>query len=381
MDGRVLALGSVAALAALSSRRGSSNQEKPQIHYDEYWNPDHERLFKQFREQGVDYKQLADAILSDSRSNMVTAVLTVSTYAYWKNGEQVFVIGPELQELFAMTDLNKVPEWAIQFPYKSYYVALPNCPWRLKDPLTGWHQVGGAYVRVMQPEEFPPNYPHRGPVISLVVWGLPNENARFKGDDSVAFAKIDIGDAYDNHEGLEKYFSAKAGAPGGEMTGTDPYMDPWKNEPLHREAVRNVLRVIVNSAIYMNTSDALMEGDPEYARQNAARRRIEDQIRSLEMSSKKGRQVRRGTEKLQKKKRYTSGANVIWIGRGEEAGKSRSSAKPSSGRKMRRHWVRGHWKFPARKSGERIAVWIKPFQRGSYDGPAGRKRTYKLGDE
>jgi hypothetical protein len=389
MDGRALALGSMAVLAALSVRKGSFNSDKLVLHYDEYWKPNQDGYFQALREQGATLHEIANIILGHPGATMTAAILTASQYAYWLSGQQVFVVGPKLQHLFALTALNKVPEWAIKFPYDAYYLALPDCPWKIRDPHTGWHQVGGAYVRVLDESEYPSDYPNRGPVISMVVWGMPNENSKFKGDDAVSYAQLDIGEAYDDYGSLESYFEHKAGKRGDEMVGGPVPMrmvagaDPWKTEPDHREAVRNVLRVIINSAIYMNTSAALFEGDDEYSRQNAARRRIEDEIVSLSRSGKKGRQVKRGTEKLRKKKRNFSGASVIWIGRGEQEGEPKvSSSSRSSGRKMRRHWVRGHWKFPARKHGERKAVWIKPFQRGSYDPESSKKhRKYKLGDK
>ncbi|MAG24073.1 hypothetical protein CMI47_00705 [Candidatus Pacearchaeota archaeon] len=391
MDGRALALGSIAVVAALSSRRGSPNSDDVVLHFDEYWDPNLDVFFGKMREAGLDLQQVATVAQQYPQATLTTVVLVVTQYAYWLGDQQVFIIGRKLQEMFANTDLSKVPEWAIKFPYPAYYLALPDCPWSIFDPHTGWHQVGGVYVRVMEPAELP-DVEERGeyPVLSMVVWGMANEKSKFKGDDAVAFVHLDIGEAFSPVYGnIEEYFTEKTGKRGRPMTSAAGLpmrakegVDPWRTQPKHREAVRNVLRVIINSAIYMGSEGARRETDPRFAKENRARQKIVDQIGELQRSGAKGRRIRRGTEKLEKKKRNFSGANVVWIGKHEKEGrpKLQPGAAVRSRKPMRRHWVRGHWRFAARKHGERKPVWIRPFQRGTYDPDVTTppKRKYKL---
>jgi hypothetical protein len=74
-----------------------------------------------------------------------------------------------------------------------------------------------------------------------------------------------------------------------------------------------------------------------------------------------------------------SGAVTTWLGRQIEEGAGLDEAPASSTdarRPLRRHWVRGHWRRPARKHGPRELRWIQPFLRGL--GEAVTSRIYEL---
>ena len=76
----------------------------------------------------------------------------------------------------------------------------------------------------------------------------------------------------------------------------------------------------------------------------------------------------------------SAAADLYSLGRTIEASPDELGDEGGTGeaRALRRHWVRGHWRRPARKHGPRVLVWIQPFLRGS--GEPVPSRTYRLED-
>jgi len=101
--------------------------------------------------------------------------------AYAKAGQQVFCVGPRLQQMLTDTDVSKVPEDFLKFPYPCVYVATPDCPWEIFGGITGMHQVGGFYMYQKSARE-----------LLFAIWGKANENSQTTDDDATFWLLLDL---------------------------------------------------------------------------------------------------------------------------------------------------------------------------------------------
>lgn len=251
---------------------------------------------------------------------------------YAKNGQQVFHVGPVMQELFDECLLTEVPATHIRLPYKCFYVVLPDCPWFIwGGNRTQWHRVAGVYVREIRQD-----------IWHLTFWGQANERSTTVDDDATFWCDLGFREApHVEREGvpfydLEAYCTTLLNHPSTFLTGLDPPSMPpdWDQ---HKETLRHVWRVIFNLLLYLNSDRPdLQRGQADEAERKALQRKL-----GQKKSGSKVAKVRRQLDRL-------SQATITWVGQGIER-RSRE-AQADTGRTVRLHRRRGH----------RHAYWVGP---------------------
>jgi hypothetical protein len=343
-DGSLLAIGAAgaAALAAALASRGSRAVERPFIHYDEVVRGPLERISAMGNEllaRGVP-KAEVDRLIQEAMARGLAATERRTfkfVHAFQASGEQVFVVGPRLQEMFVQTSLAKVPRDMIRLPYPGYYVALPSAPWRMWSRMHGYSEIRGIYVMA------------RDYGMDLLLFGPVRPSADSSAMNE-AYVPLDVNAAYAAGLDLEDYLVESL------SRSIQARMVELPTEALGHivETHLNALRVVINAALYVNASGAELTADPDRI---AQRRRaiLEEELRRTG-KPKKRRLLERERAKL-------SGATVTWLGRRiEDAAAAEATRAP--GRKMRQHWVRGHWKMPFRRAGGPQLRWVQPYERG-----------------
>ena len=345
--------------------------ERPWIHYDAVLKPALAKLtdlLNEYIAKGVP-RQQADRLIRDtvqkSTSESEKRALEFGE-AYIASGQQVLVVGPVLQEMFVETSLEKVPRDALLLPYDCYYIALPNCPWRMLSRMHGWTCLRGIYV--MKHDDHTWRILLEGPIV-----GSPDHSAV-----NEAYLFIDLDEVYPSSGpgDLEGYYVEKLGEA---IRKRMQQLEPEGLAEIMQTQI-NALRVVVNSALYWNSGGKEIVADSEYAKNLADLRRLEAEKKKILASSLRERSKRREIDRIEDKAGRLSGATVVFVGPSIESrdlGEAPGEEMTSTGRRsMRRHWVRGHWRMPARKSGERLLVWVQPFQRGGSQKGEVTSRTY-----
>ena len=313
--------------------------------------------------------------------HLQAAVTSMATYE--ESGQQVFVVGPRLQEMFSETSLREIPSGALKTPYNSFYVALPGCEFSIwGDESTGWHRLSGFYVVDLIPAFQDMGLDAVGEhgekdAWLFFLWGAENSYSRGYGDDASFFFTVDKSaldrSGLDLEEWLRKKLSSKS------LTHRDHTWDqitrwPGQGESPGRsasEAQKNegqlgasifAIRVFFNLLMYLRAADPEVVGDPEADANTKERKRLEKRIKETK-NAKKRRQAQRALTRI-------SSATIHYVGPSIEEAQEEELAK--TGR--RRHWVRGHWRQFRRGKW----TWIQPHQRGR---AGALPRTYSLADE
>lgn len=305
---------------------------------------------------------------------LASTLLIRSMIDYVAHGRQSFVVGPRLQEMFTQTSLpEQVDAWMLQTPYPAFYVALPGCHGQIWGTYNTMSTVRGVMVDM----EF------RSGHMALLLWaplpveriiahhGLderqlsPEAKKELRGQGNDSYLIFNIEEAVSDPRGLEAHI-----------------LDHWERSvaeegwPQHAVAATaksrvDILKIVLGTILYLQSERNERTPDPAAAQTNAERAELQAKLRNLKTPAKR----RKIEDKL---KSLPTGGTVTYLGRSiEEA----SQAAEASGdpRSLRRHWVRGHWRRPARKHGPRVLVWVQPFLRGS--GEAIPARAYKLPEE
>jgi hypothetical protein len=133
----------------------------------------------------------------------------------------------------------------------------------------------------------------------------------------------------------------------------------------------NILKIVLGTILYLQSERKELSADPAAAQARAERAELEARLRNTKTPAKR----RKIEEKIGA---IPTGGTITYLGRTIEASPDEPGDEGGTGeaRALRRHWVRGHWRRPARKHGPRVLVWIQPFLRGSGDPVP--SRTYKL---
>lgn len=314
--------------------------------------------------------------------SMNIQVCTMLDYLHW--GSQTVVVGPNMQEAFADTELGKVPATHLKFPFPAYWLALPEnedirvyggdpetvvatsevMGETIKTYGTGWHKVKGAYVinrkegllvHMWAPDPEDPEIRKRlselanGPTklgLSGTVgldWAHQWFTMRFLPDqdleDTIREVYTDINrEVFDPHP-------------------NDPSRTYWQESCMgiqHEGEGRDImvnsscrmLRIIINSALYMTSPKA----DIAHIRSDKRERLLQQAQDLKEIAARNG--FRKGRRKLQREaKRKTQKAErykspIVWIGpKVEEKMRSQKAAM----QKQREHTTRkghvrkGHW--------------------------------------
>jgi hypothetical protein len=381
MAGDLLALGAAGALALASiagKRSGSkAEREAPRVFFDEIeptisiLRPELDRAVRRrdgwrdmvARFTGVPAPAVAMDALGDSAARGWYA-----TWAFERAGRQTFVLGPRMQELLLRTAVKVVPPEFLRFPYPAYYLALPGSDLKLYKPGRGILAVRGISVVVLDERK-----------VMLLVWA-PGRDPLDYVDASIL---IDLERAALHPRGFEGYMSS-IHSYGMAMRG---YTTTWPKPMLAMvdETQRMVVRLVINSMLYLQAENAERKLDRDRAEQDRAARQARKRLGQLEriLGSKPDRRARRAAERERKRLERDSGrlpppGTVTWLGRSVELDPIEAARQRVEGVKMRRHWVRGHWKVPHRKRAPPRLIWVQPFQRGGGgEGPAYRKRRYE----
>ena len=360
MNGSKLALGAVGVLAAATAlaRRGSLAAADSEYEIEVWYD-----TVRPFVLEGASHmeKQVGRPVseqesLSVMASNMrkrggdIEAMNLSHAHVWIDAGKQVFAVGPALREMFVNTGLEKVPRRAIALPYTSFAVALPACPWRLWSQSQGWHEVRWAWVVQASPSMFSVMMiaPHEGRPgeFSSGVWSMDLDEVYGSGGDLESYLSVRMAES----------FRAKQGVPSSVQVEVS-------------ETHILFLRVLVNLLLYLQSNGADLVKDESFLAQIARAKQIEIEKKR----TRKPKLIRR----LERESSKLSGATVTWLGRRIEREAARQAvSEPGSRRAMRRHWVRGHWKWPARKT-DRKLTWVMPYERGGR-GQSVTGRTYRV---
>lgn len=405
------AVGALAALAAAGSsgsaaRHGSVEQavERPRNLYDEY-EPSFKDAAREVAEglgpaepeEAVapdqshmilagfsrilgDHKRmrLSRQVLARSRAPEALAgtLLFDALIDYVRSGEQSFIVGPRLQEMFRQTKLPKVERWMLQPPYRCFYLALPGCELPLWGTQDGFAAVKGAFV----------DFDHQPGSMSVLIWaptggdkviaehyphlrGKQLEEARRRlahlGNDS--YLTFNISAALADPAGIEAHI----------LRRWDSFVqeEGWSGSArtVSAETRREVLKIVLGTMLYLQSDRQDLSPDRIMQALAEERAGLRERIRRVKNPTKR----RKAEQRLAS---LPSGAVGTWLGRGIEEATDAEPFQPEGDRRtMRRHWVRGHWRRPARKHGPRVLRWIQPFQRGG--GEDITSRTYELSSE
>lgn len=408
MNGAHIALGAATALvvaAGLQGSRGSSASaqggaaaprpveaiERPHLFFDS--QPARLRqlvLQAAALQQGPDPEgatSIMEAVVRDSRlfvgrsrfeieqlaREMVGSLMFRSLVDYVVHGQQSFAVGPRLQEMFKETALpSEMEAWMLRVPYPAFYIALPEC----SDKIWGTYDTFSHVRGVMVDTEYMPG--HMALLISAPIktellmahHGISSgmtevERGELSGGGNDSYIIFNIEDAVADPRGIEYHildrwqrFVSDEGWPSVAVKTT-------------AEARLNVLKIVLGSILYLQSDRRDLSLDARMVREKDERGELEARARRTKNPAKR----KKAEEQLRS---LPSGAVTTWLGRQieEGAGLDEAPASTDARRPLRRHWVRGHWRRPARKHGPRELRWIQPFLRGA--GEAVVSRIYEL---
>ena len=135
---------------------------------------------------------------------------------YERFGQNSYVVGPKVQDLFRRTELSKITPDMVVEPQASFYIALQDCPWRIwGGPRTKWHHVEGIYVSVTDsvdatgmwgdPEAVSGDAKReRG--INVLICAKPNERSVGPSDDATLWFNLNLERWVQKEEDLETFF-------------------------------------------------------------------------------------------------------------------------------------------------------------------------------
>ena len=188
---------------------------------------------------------------------------------YDRFGQNTYVIGPKVQELFRRTNLSKVTREMIEPPQAAFYIALNDCPWRLwGGERTQWHNLTGVYVAFTKAVNSKDQAAPREYGIHFALWGEANERSLGPTDDTILWYSINLEEWVRQGVDLEQFFAGHSVMLANEedhtkWKGGDP-IDP-ENLPFipttpeniqeQRVTLTNVLRLVLNICLYMSSDD------------------------------------------------------------------------------------------------------------------------------
>lgn len=296
---------------------------------------------------------------------------------YVKAGKNSFVVGPKLQAMFEQTSIPKVESWMINPPYSAFWIALPECQlkiWGIYNTMAAVRGVmvdmdyksGHMALNMWAPVPLKtalkayPEYHHLIPSKKLA------ESFEYAGNDS--FVVFNIHDAIQDPRGIEEHILDKWSQAMAMSTKDHGAWPKFAIEETGKARVQ-ILKIVLGTLLYLQSDRQDLSPDRIMEKLQSEGEQLTVRIRRTKNKSK----IRKMQRKLDS---LPSGPVSTWLGRKIEEGTTDSQEAPTNRRAMRRHWVRGHWRRPARKHGPRVLRWIQPFQRGG--GAPVASRTYTL---
>jgi len=293
---------------------------------------------------------------------------------YRQYGQQSFVAGPHLQEMFDRTSLEGVPQDQLKMPFPCLYLALPDCPWKIWGGVTGWHNVSGVMLR----------YDEGSNSFTFFLWGAENEKARVAGDDASFWLNLDLNEADRMGLDLETYLLTVMGDRERELSDTHPdtaIAEQRRGEIYNQieDTAISIIRVAFNLLIYLQSNSPERSVDPKQVARKQERKDIQRQLSRIKNPKKRRTKV----NALQRRLAQLSDACVTWIGESIERSAGTSHGRKPGQRRVR-HWVRGHW-WPRLSNKDAIARWgirwKQPFERNKDCEEAEPSRHYRFKDD
>jgi hypothetical protein len=381
-DGRLLVLGAIGAvtlLGAAASKGSRSASSKVWIHYDAVAKEEIAKLTESLNgmvARGMSRRE-ADRLLAEAMrgSPEVEQRGMMFVNGFLEAGQQVFVVGPHLEELFENTSLDRVPREALKAPHKAFWIALPESDLRLWSRRNGWCKLRGMYVDARDPKQ-----------IRLQVYG-PVPTAAEPHATNESYLYIDFEEAYVSRGAAIQAAPDRTSEKG---TGDlEAYLVGKLTEAIRMRSLAipadilaevtstqiQALRIAVNLMLYTNASGAELTPDASYLDDLAQYKKLMAEKKKLLASNERERTKRREMDRLDARLAKLSGATVVRLGQSIET-RNESLGSSVFGRR-RRHWVRGHWRLPARKHGEPKLVWVQPYERNTEEEARVTRHVYK----
>lgn len=217
--------------------------------------------------------ELADGVCDQflDRLDGTSRMLNYLMMLYDRFGQNSYVIGPKVQDLFRRTDLSMVLPDMVREPQTGFYLALPDCPLKIwGGQRTQWHSLSGAYVgftRSAVERDGP-----RQRMVHFALWGAANERSLVHTDDAVLWYSMSLDEWDKSGDSLETFFRNQAVMLNREEDasawgGFDP-LDPTDREGLvpskpnvkqHQESLMEVMRIIFNLCLYLDSDEPDLE--------------------------------------------------------------------------------------------------------------------------
>lgn len=302
-------------------------------------------------------------------------------------GQQIYVVGPVLQEMLSRTSLKNVDVGTLRAPLASIYVATPDSRWQIwGGVVTQWHQVAGLYLSlatVYLPQDEKKLATLRklgvaptvrmGPsdtevrCLTYYVWGAENRHSRGPGDDASFRVTIQLDTSADLEqqllERLEKGPS-DAGVVGNLANQLEGLTDCSKNHQMLQE----VNRFGVNLLMYLCGQNREITGA-----QLLHQSKLDNLDRQMGVARSRKRLER--VKALQKQKEATSRVVVSYVAPSIER---RYAGQLNSIREVVRSsqghaWRPGYWNWywlgakkaedgSPRMGERRVHRWVEPYE-------------------
>ncbi len=278
--------------------------------------------------------------------------LTLFLAEYRKCGRQTFVVTPEMQEALSRTSLEDVHFDDLRLPYRCTYISLPDCSAEIwGGETTGWHKVGGAFLRYVSADEYVVDMDGRDVcpegMINVYLWGMENERSHGPGDDASMWFTFDLAElkgmsleAYLNMMLMDPQRDAsldEVTALGRKLGLFTQFPKDGKMGSRAMEGVMHAMRVVFNAVLYMDCQDAEVTLDAAVVEAQERRGEIQAALKRMKNPNKsRGRKLRKQLSNLP--------LDVVsWVGRSVRINGIGGDTEKGTGTPQRKHWVRGHW--------------------------------------
>lgn len=288
-------------------------------------------------------------------------------------GQNSYVVGPRVQDMFRRTDLSKITSDMLVAPQTSFYIALPECPWRIwGGDRTQWHEVQGIYVafvdavnrsdvhgdyQAVSTKELALKGEHG---VQVLLWGGPNERSLNNTDDAVLWFSLNLEEWVRKGDDLETFFRhhevMKADADNVDrwmgVDPADPFATPLIPEARvdileQRETLISAMRLLFNLCLYIGSDEPELETDD-----TADRLRKEIGQKKAQAAAKKSagkrKKIERQRKNLEEQLAAASRTRIVYVGPmfedvAEKERREQTGGGGGSHGTPIEHAVRPHW--------------------------------------
>ena len=281
-------------------------------------------------------------------------ILTLSMAYYKWTGSNTFVVPGAMRKALEQTSLEEVTADDLKLPFPCVYIALPGCDLELwGGPRTQWHECGGVFLVRPTPEVGICDEDQD--LITVYLWGMENDRSDAPGDDASFWLTIDLNEMRRMNLDLEQYLYMLLADESRDETSNDllplglrlelgTEMPKGKRRTKLVNSMVSILRIAINTLVYLDTDEPDVTPDKDSAKVQAQRQEAQKALDRIKNPNKsRGRRLRKKLEELPEDR-------IVWVG-GSLTSTEPSGRKGSTGerRKAAEHWVRGHWR-PKRRT-------------------------------